>query len=261
MRELEIVVLGLVWGSFLNMCGHRLLSGDSLLKARSFCPHCRRAIPFYDLIPVLSYLFLGGRCRQCHASISLLYPFIEVATAIAGLALWSDLGWGYFVFEAADIWRATCYGVLLSGFIIAMRTDLEALVVPRVVTLLMALVGIAGVCGGVLPIPPLQAAGGALLGYGGFWLLNRLAILFLGREGVGEGDMELFAVIGLFFGPLGVWGVTFLSSLLGTAGALSYLALTGQGRYTRIPFIPFITSSLIAYLFLQRELIAWLWAV
>ncbi|MDQ5891009.1 MAG: leader peptidase (prepilin peptidase) / N-methyltransferase [Candidatus Dependentiae bacterium] len=252
---------GLLWGSFLNMCGYRLLSGDSLLGARSRCPQCKNVIAAYDLVPVVSYILLRGRCRTCLRSISCLYPFIELLCALAGVALWYDMCTMSALTMAELIGRAMAYGVLLSGFIIATRTDLEALVVPRFIIWMMGLAGGIGSLVGVLPVTGAASVVGALVGYGSLWLLNAASRRVMGRDGIGEGDMELLAVIGIFWGPIGVWAIAFMSSLLGVASALVYLVMTGRDRYTRIPFIPFMAASVIGYLFLQQEILFWLWAV
>ncbi len=263
--EIEMLLLfactGLLWGSFLNMCGYRMLSGDSLLGLRSCCPHCKTSIAPYDLIPVVSYAVLRGRCRSCANTISILYPVIELLGAVAGVALWYDLTTMPAASMSELVGRGVVYSIVLSGFIIATRTDLEALVVPRIVIWGMGLVGSIAVVAGVLPVTVLASCIGSIVGYGSLWLLNVLSVRATGREGIGEGDMELLAVVGIFWGPIGVWAVAFMSSILGVACALIYLALTGQSRYTRIPFIPFMTASIITYLFLQQEMLCWLWAV
>ncbi len=256
-----VVVLGLVWGSFLNVVGYRLMSGDSLFGCRSRCPRCTALIRWYDLVPVVSYGMLRGIARCCRAPISWLYPIIEIFSAVAAVALWHDavLWAGYGT--PAMMGRMIAYGVLLSGFVVATRTDLQALVVPRIVIVCMGIAGgIAAVCG-VLPVTFFASGVGALVGYGSLWGLNYLSVLMVGRDGIGEGDMELLAVVGIFWGLVGVWAVTCMSSLLGTVCALVYLGLTGQGRDTRIPFIPFMACSVVAYLFLQQYIIEWLWTV
>jgi leader peptidase (prepilin peptidase)/N-methyltransferase len=252
------IVGGLLWGSFLNLVGHRLLSGQSLWGPRSQCPLCRSVIAWYDLVPVFSYIVLGGRCRSCKKPISFLYPFVECFTAIAAAALWFDL----YVFGAITpfelLGRGVAYCLLLSGFIVATRTDLEALVVPRVIIWLMAAVGMIASVFGFLPVTVLASGIGAVVGYGSLWLLNYCSRVFTGREGIGEGDMELLAVIGLFWGPVGVWASTLISSCLGILFAFMYLTLTGQGRHTRIPFIPFMAASVIIFLFAQEYIMAFL---
>ncbi len=252
------IIGGLMWGSFLNLVGHRLLSGQSLLGARSRCPQCDVVIAWYDLIPVVSYVVLRGRCRQCAQPISWLYPFIEVCGAVAGVAVWFD---AYMIGAATEVelvGRAVAYGLLLSGFIVATRTDFEALVVPRVVILFLAVVGMVASVVEVLPVTMFASLLGALVGYGSLWALNKASLWFSGRQGIGEGDMELLGVVGIFWGPIGVWAVTMVSSLAGIVLACVYLAITGQGRHTRIPFIPFMAAAVCAYLFFQQHIMAFL---
>ncbi len=253
-----VIVLGLVWGSFLNVVGHRLMSGDSLFGCRSRCPHCTGLIRWHDLVPVASYCVLRGTSRCCKLPISFLYPFIEILSAVAAIAIWYDATmWGEPM-TALLIGRVVAYSILMSGFVVATRTDLAALVVPRIVIFFMGIAGgIAAVCG-MLPVSLLGSAVGVVIGYGSLWLLNYLSVRLTGREGIGEGDMELMAVIGIFWGVLGVWAVASISSLLGTVVAMGYLLMTGKGRETRIPFIPFMAVSSIVYLFLQYRIIEWM---
>ena len=255
------VFLGLMWGSFLNLLGYRLLSGDSLLGARSCCVHCKKIIPWYHLIPVVSFCLLQGQSQCCRKPISWIYPVIEILGGVAGAALWYDMVVYGFVSPSELVMRGCAYGVLLSGFIVATRTDLQALVVPRIVIFGMALAGVAAGLLRVLPVTVMGSVVGGISGYFSLWLLNYASRRLIGQDGIGEGDMELLAVIGIYWGIIGVWGVAFMSSILGTLCAVVYLILTGQGRHTRIPFIPFMAVSSIAYLFLQQFIIEWLWAL
>ena len=253
------ITAGVFIGSFLNMLGHRLLTGKSLLGARSCCPHCGAVIAWYDVVPLFSYLWLQGKCRSCNQSISWLYPFIEMVGGVAGLLLFSEYAASASILSTAVLsGRLVAYGLLLSGFMVGMRTDFEALVVPRVVIIGMGLVGLLAGVAGYLPVTLEGGLLGALLGYSSLWLLNMASRRFSGREGIGEGDMELLAVVGLFWGPIGVWSVAFMSSVLGIVGTLLYLSLTGKNRYTRVPFIPFMALASGLHMVYQREIIGWL---
>jgi leader peptidase (prepilin peptidase)/N-methyltransferase len=138
------------------------------------------------LFPVVSYCALGGVARCCRTPISWLYPFIEIFSAVAALALWHDgvmwAGYG----SLAMIGRMSAYGILLSGFIVATRTDLEALVVPRIVIAVMGVAGgLASVCG-VLPVSGLASCLGSGVGYLSLWGLNYLSRRIVGQDGIGE---------------------------------------------------------------------------
>lgn len=256
-----VIISGLVWGSFLNMFAYRLLSGDSLLISRSFCPSCKKAVAWHDLVPVFSYLFLKGRCRSCFNSISYLYPLIEICAAFAAVVVWYDyqavvLPTPHYAFA-----RAASFSLLYSGLLVATRTDLDAMVIPRFVTAGLAGLGVLAAALGVLaPVTLKLSIIGGVIGYGLLWLLGHAYKKAAGRQGVGEGDMELLGVIGLFFGPIGVWGVLLVSSIVGSLSAIAYLVMTGQGRNTRIPFGPFLSLATLVYLHYYDWFISYLLA-
>jgi len=249
---------GLCVASFLNMLGYRLLVGKRLLTKRSHCPFCEKVIAWHDLIPLVSFIVLRGRCRLCSQAISPIYFFIELVGAGAGAALWYDA----FMYVTPDplFWwlRSALYILFIAGFVLAMRTDLQALVVPRVVLAYMLCIALIGVGTESLGITTFASFSGGLLGYGSLWLLNRLALWLTGRQGIGEGDMDLLGLIGLMWGPIGVWIIAFMSSLLGIVCTGLYLLVTGQGRHTRIPFIPFMGVASILYVAFQEPLVQWL---
>jgi leader peptidase (prepilin peptidase)/N-methyltransferase len=215
-------------------------------------------IAWYDLVPLVSYVVLAGKCRACGQPISWLYPFIECCGAVAAGAVWFDL-YTMGAMTSAELWgRGVAYSLFLSGFVVATRTDLAALVVPRVVIWFMAAVGHVAALYAVLPVTMSASVIGAVLGYGSLWLLNYASRKLSGREGIGEGDMELLAVVGIFWGPIGVWAVTLIASLAGIVCATFYVLVTGQGRHTRIPFIPFMAGAAVSYLFLQQHIMVFL---
>lgn len=242
-------VLGAVWGSFLNMAAYRLLHEESFLIARSFCPHCKKSIAWYDLMPVISFLLLYGRCRACHESISWLYPFIELMTIAASVVVWRDYLYTWAQTPYHALVRAVCYGLLFSGLLIMTRTDFEALVFPRIILLALVPVGLIGSALGVLPVTLQGSLLGGAIGFGSLWLLGTIFRMALGKEGIGEGDRELLGVLGLFFGPLGIWSIMMIGSLTGAIAGISYLLLTGQGRDTRIPFGPFLALGALGYVY------------
>lgn len=247
-----IIVLSLIWGSFLNMMAYRLISGDSLLISRSFCPHCRQVIAWYDLIPVLSYVSLRGKCRSCQDFISPLYPVIELLAAGAGVLIWTDSLMHTFPTPYYAAARAICYFFLFSGLIIATRTDLQAMVIPRLVITCLIPIGILGAALSVLSISLPMSIMGGILGYVSLWSLSKAFRLATGKDGIGEGDMELLGVLGIYFGPIGIWAILLTSSCIGSISALVYLVGTGQGRNTRIPFGPFLSMAAFVYLYGQH---------
>ena len=244
---LEIVFF-LFWGSFLNMLAYRLIYDKSLLIPRSFCPHCKHTIAWYDLIPVVSWLMLRGKCRHCHKPISVLYPFIELLTPLLLAPLFVTIPAQYLV----------GYFLFFSALIISIRTDLETLLISRWVSLFAIPAGwvLAGL--GLLPITLGQSVVGSFFGYGILQLISWLFWKLSGKEGMGLGDIELLGFIGAFVGPLGAWITLMIGSLLGTvAGTLYWIATKSR----KFPFGPFLALGAMTYVLCQKQIIALLFIV
>jgi leader peptidase (prepilin peptidase)/N-methyltransferase len=237
---LLLIFLFLCWGSFLN-------KGESL-RGRSHCVHCRHLIAWYDNIPVISYFLLGGKCRTCHQSISSLYPFIELGTVLSMMALYYYADPEYFF----------AYFLFFSALIITIRTDLETMLISRLVTLPLVPIGFLLSCFDHISIIPLDSAMGAAIGYISLWLISAIFCAFTGKQGIGEGDYELLASIGAFTGIFGIWACLMISSILGSVIGIIYLAITGKlKRHAQLPFGPFLALGAILYI-LWEEHIAFL---
>ncbi len=216
--------LGAIFGSFANVCIHRLPRGESVVTPPSRCPDCGRRIAFYDNVPVLSWLLLRGRCRSCSAPIPVRYPLVEGAGLL--LFLGCAAVWGPSI-------DALSGALLASACLILALTDLSHRVLPDEVTLgglavglLLAAARDAGP-GGRFSLSEsrlVEALLGACLG-GGFLLAVRAAYGRLrGGEGLGLGDVKMLAMIGSFTGPAGVLLALFLGSLAGSvAGGATFL--------------------------------------
>jgi len=245
---------GAVIGSFLNVCIARLPKGESIVQPPSHCPSCRAQIPFYCNVPLLSYVFLRGRCRSCKKSISLRYPLVELLTAVVSLALMYRFGVSYsffviFLFAAA---------LIVISFI-----DLDVRIVPDVISLpgivlglLFAVVGyfLFDGAGEIVP-SPLSSLIGILIG-GGFllataWLYEKIT----GVEGMGGGDIKLLAMIGAFLGWPSVPVTLFFASLVGSVVGLACMFATGAGRRLALPFAPFLCSGAVLFIFFGEDLI------
>jgi leader peptidase (prepilin peptidase)/N-methyltransferase len=239
--------LGLIIGSFLNVCIARLPAGESVVFPGSRCPACRTAIKWYDNIPVLSYLILRGRCRACHAPISPQYPIIEAATSLAfalQAIVWND-----------DVVMLGSRLVFTALLVVLFGTDLETQRLPNVITIPGAIAGVLF----SLWLPPGLVASLAGLALGAFvllavrWLWQRLK----GVEGMGLGDVKMLAMIGAFLGWRQVWVVLFLSSL---AGAIIGIALTASRRgsmKSRLPFGTFLALAAFGASLIGDRLVAW----
>ena len=240
-------IFGLVIGSFLNVCIHRLPSSQSIVHPRSRCPQCGHLIRVYDNIPVLSYLLLRGRCRDCGARISLRYPVVELLSgAFAAMAL-ARFGLG---------WQALLMYALIAAFLVITFIDLDHRIIPDVITLPGIPIGLAASFGPGM-ISPLESLVGILAGGGSLFLVAWGYQLVTQREGMGGGDIKLLAMIGAFIGWKGVLLTIFIASLTGTLAGMALIFRRRGDMKLAVPFGPFLAVGAIAYLFMGPELMSW----
>ncbi len=230
-----VFVFGLMIGSFLNVCIARLPEGESVVSPGSRCPSCRTPIRWFDNVPVLSYLLLGGKCRSCRTRISVRYPLVELATA----ALFAVQAW-WLPHDPLLLGHHLLFTALL---VVLFGTDYDVQRLPDVITL----PGIgAGIVLSLMTGPDLvSAVVGALVGAAVLLFVRWGWKRMTGVDGMGLGDVKMLAMIGAFLGWRQVGVVLFLASL---AGAIVGVALAAGGRrslQTRLPFGTFL--ALAAY--------------
>lgn len=223
----------LCWGSYLNVVGYRLMNDVPSWK-RSHCPACQHQLAWYDLIPLLSWVMLKGKCRTCRKTISWLYPFIELYTATMLTALWL-VGDPRFFFS---------YFGFFSALIVVTRTDLETMLISRATTLFLVPLGILLATTGLLPISMWESMYGAVFAYTVLWIVRTLFTVATGKEGLGLGDVELLAMIGSFTGIIGAWFALLVGSVSGTIIGTIYLLIT---KDRKIPFGPFLSFGAMVY--------------
>src|SRR5215471_5200198 len=178
---------GAVFGSFLNVCIHRLPRGQSIVWPRSACPHCGRELPWYENVPLVSYLVQRGRCRGCRGSIAMRYPIVEALTALMFAAAW----W-YYGASILLVSRLTFGCALLVLFAI----DLEHQLLPNIVTLPGI---VAGFLFSLLTDPGWSASAlGILVGGGALYAIAEIYYRVRHEEGLGMGDVKMLAMIGAF---------------------------------------------------------------
>lgn len=225
--------VGLLLGSFYNVCIYRYISGQNIAWPPSHCPSCSKRLGPLELIPVFSWLVLRGRCAGCGAPIGITYPLVELASGI-----WAALAAAQFGF-LNPVWL----GIMAVGgvFIIASSIDLKVLLLPDVLTLPGAVLAL-GVSTLALDLPWQDALMGAAAGAGSFWLLQNGYRLLRGQEGLGGGDVKLMLMIGALVGwqalPLVVL-VAALSALV--PGIMAAVMARGSGKPPLIPFGPFLS--------------------
>lgn len=218
-------VLGLLVGSFFNVLIERLPAGESVFLPSSRCPRCGAPIRLRDNVPVLSWLWLRGRCRDCRTPIPIRYPLVELLTG------------ALFVVapESADP-AATATRLLLGSLLLVLAlTDWERMVLPDVLTLPGAGFGLA-LAAPRSDLDLLASASGALLGAALLFSLRALWLRFRGIEAIGLGDVKLLLMIGAFLGPVPTLGAIALAAGTGVVVAAPLLFAGKIGRDTPLPF-------------------------
>jgi leader peptidase (prepilin peptidase)/N-methyltransferase len=259
-------LFGLMVGSFLNVVIYRLpkimeqewhnncleLQGKelptttkySLSRPRSACPHCGHKISAWENIPIISYLALRGRCKECKASISMRYPLIEALTGILiGLISWK---FGYSV-TTLMAW-VFAFALITLTFI-----DFDTQLLPDDITLPLLWLGLLfNLNFGFTDLK--SAVIGAMAGYLILWSVYWLFKIIRGKEGMGYGDFKLLAAIGAWFGWKLLPAVILLSSTLGAIIGIALIVLTKRGKEVPMPFGPFLAIGGVAALFFGQTL-------
>lgn len=237
--QLFVFLFGLLIGSFLNVCIHRLPLSISLVTPRSNCPNCKKEIAFYDNIPVLSYLLILGRCRNCRAPISPRYPIVEITSGLFALGLFSRHG---LTLDTIVLYVFIC-SLLVITFI-----DIDFKIIPDVITYPGIIIGFLSSLL-VDRVTYRDSLIGILLGGGLLYLVATLYYLLRHQEGMGGGDIKLLAMIGAFLGWKAVIFTIFVGSVFGTAAGLAVALRTRHGAKTAIPFGPFLSIASMLYIF------------
>lgn len=240
-------VLGLITGSFLNVCIVRMPKDLSIVSPPSHCPNCSYQIRWYDNIPVISYLILSGKCRGCGTNISIQYPLVELLNGMLTLLLFLRFG-PSLSFLALFVF---CSALVTITFI-----DIEHQIIPDEISLSGIVVGfilsffIQG-HSWINSMLGILLGGGSLLlvAYGYQWLT--------GKEGMGGGDIKLLAMMGAFLGWKSILFIIFASSLLGSIVGVTIMTLQKKDSKLAIPFGPYLALGAVLYIFYGKALIHW----
>ena len=233
-----VFCFGLAVGSFANVCIHRLPRKESVVVPGSHCPACSAAVRPLDNIPVISYIVLGGKCRDCATSISPIYSVIETVTAVLLLA-------GFFKFGLSFDFMV--YAAVAPALVIITAIDIEHQIIPDVITL----PGIAlGLAVGTYTIGYADSLLGFFVGGGLFYLLAVLS-----NGGMGGGDIKYISAAGALLGWQKVLLVIFIGALLGSVVGVFQIAVQKKTRKSLIPFGPFLATSTLITLFYGNSLI------
>jgi leader peptidase (prepilin peptidase)/N-methyltransferase len=242
-----VVLFGLILGSFLNVCIYRIPIKESVIRPRSHCPYCGDNLRLLDLIPVLSYISLKGKCRYCKHPISAVYPMVEILSALFLWLIYRYLGLSF---------KGMFYTILFCILITATFIDWKHRIIPNGLILFGVAVGLIFNLLG-FGIPFLDGLYGFLLGGGSLLLVALLSLLILRKEGMGGGDIKFIGMIGLYLG----WRHTLLALILSVyiGGLISLFLLIfkirKKGDY--IPYGPFIALGTLIAMFYGTEIINW----
>ena len=245
--EIFVFLQGLCIGSFLNVCIYRLPASKSIIRPRSMCPNCSTLIPFYDNIPVLSYLWLRGQCRQCRVKIPMRYPAVELLGGLFALGAYLKFG---LTFEAL------IYYIFISTLLVVTFIDLDHRIIPDVITL----PGIPICFAASFALPEItytEALIGILVGGGSLFLVAWTYSLITKKEGMGGGDIKLLAMMGGIIGWKGILFTIFVASLVGTLAGLVVMLQSRKGMKLAVPFGPFLSIGGVTYIFFGVPIIAW----
>jgi len=259
-------LFGAIIGSFLNVVIHRLPAGESIVFPGSHCPRCGAPIRPWDNIPVLGWIALGGRCRDCREPIALRYPLVELANALLWAALALRFGFGL---------QLLAFAVYCSALLAITMIDVDHWIIPDAITLPGILVGLAASFFspprgsliatflhhrlGLDRLPGFLAAPGfwdslaALLLGGGFFYL----VAVVSRGGMGGGDIKLTAMMGAFLGLRDLGVAVFIGLLAGSVVGIALMIAGLKTRKDAIPFGPFLALGGVCAVFWGRPFVAW----
>jgi len=241
-----IFLFGLFIGSFLNVCIYRLPASKTITDPpRSICPSCNHQIRYYDNIPILSYLWLKGRCRHCGTRIPFRYVVVELMTGVVAVGI---------LFHFGLTLEGLIYFVFISSLIIMTFIDIDHRIIPDVITLPGILIGLIA----SLALPTVgfkNAIVGMLVGGGSLWLVAWVYYLLTRKDGMGGGDIKLLAMMGTIVGLKGVIFTIFVSSAVGTVVGVTLMIIKGKDMKFAVPFGPFLSIGAITYIFFGHEII------
>lgn len=252
------VLAGLVFGSFFNVCVWRIPRGESINFPPSHCPNCKKQIRSYDNIPIISYLILRGKCRDCRKPISIRYPLIESFTALFFVLSYAKFGLSWQVLRA----------LVFIGFLIVLAgIDIDHKILPFRLSLTGVIIGLISALVPFFHFPITKAFWGGVVGATFVFLAWALWRFVLSRpfqrmgvkqkEGMGWGDLPFAAMIGVFLGPKGVAVALGVAVFIGVFSGL-FARVTGKFHAGQeVPFGPFLALGGVVGLFLGEQIFNW----
>ena len=241
----SLFVVGSAIGSFLNVCIVRIPAKISIVFPSSHCPACKRPIPFYYNIPLISYIVLGGRCRYCKAPILFQYFLVELLTPVIMIVL-------YFFFGISPAFISSF--IFSAALIVITFIDLRLQIIPDVISL--PGIPLCFLCSFILPwTDPVQSLVGIFVGGGVLYLFALGYQLLTKKDGMGGGDIKLLAMIGAFLGWKGALATLIIGAFAGSIIGIALIVFKDRNLKYAIPFGPFLALGAFCTLLFGEELI------
>jgi len=240
MLYIMIFILGAIIGSFLNVCIYRIPINKKIITGRSKCTSCNREIRWFDLIPIISFFILKGKCRDCRSGINFRYAIVETLTGLIFALIVSILG---------ITWQSVIYLILSSLLIVGSVIDLDYKIIPNRIPLIIFAIAIVSSLTGI-HISIIDLVIGLAVGFGFLFLLSLGSIIILKKDGMGGGDIKLMGAVGALIG----WELVLLALMLSAYIAIIFLipliTLKLLKANDSIPYGPFLSlGSLVAILY------------
>ena len=248
MDYIFVLVLGALWGSFANVCIYRLPLEKGVVSGRSFCPKCNNLITWKDNIPVISFLFLKGKCRNCNKKISSQYLLVEIISILLFIIIYRLYGISFTTLLLI---------VLGLSFLIIFFIDFKHYIIPNLLTFSMMSLGfVKSFLPNLHPMFPnyLNSLIGGIFGYGIIWSIIFFYKQIRKKEGMGLGDAKLLSAIGFWFGWFSIPFVIFLSSIIALLSVAPSLINKSKKFSSQIPFGPYIIIGTLIYLTFESNI-------
>ena len=239
--------MGGLWGSFANVCIYRLPQDKGVVSGRSYCPKCKTQISWYDNIPILSYLFIQGKCRKCKKQISIQYLIVELLSVLSFVI-------AYFFYGITI--TTLLFIILALTFIIIFFIDLKHYIIPNGLTFPLMFIGfVKSFDPNLNELFPnyINSLIGGVFGYGIIWAIIFIYKVLRNKEGMGLGDAKLLSAIGFWFGWIAIPIVIFSSSIVALIAVLPSLIKKSKNMSSQIPFGPFIILGCILYIIFAEQ--------
>ena len=253
MSYIIVFILGSIWGSFSNVCIHRLPDNKSVSRGRSYCPSCKKQIRWYDNIPIFSYVFLKAKCRDCSARIGIKYFIVELICALSFVLVFYLFGFSL---------TTLLFFILSIFFVIIFFIDLKHFIIPNQLTFPLMAIGFFKTFNPNLNqyfFPNLiDSMIGGVVGYLIIWIIIFAYKKLRKKEGMGLGDAKLLSAIGFWFGWMSIPFILFFSSFIALAYALPSLLNKSKNMSSSIPYGPYLVLGCVLYLFLLKQIVLYL---